>query len=370
MAYIKEIKGRFYCYYKDFSKDPNGTVLSSRPCGERRDAAEEIKTEMTALEYRKLSGLQEADADGMKVSELFQSYVEFCEAKIKKGKLSAATLRITRRSMEVWPKEHLSRSIQSITEADASNWEDALDDEYAPPTKYMYIRHMKTVWNWAAKKRMLAQSPFCNMTIPVDKKDYARLLTEEEITAILTLGCNAEEADLQDDYVRARTDLREMFHAAIYFGMRPQRLFDLHINQYTPVNKTLFIPAMKGGKNVYLPVMPEVEYIFKGKTGLLWPGWDIGRLNHMWVRCKKRAKIVGRLRWYDLRHNCARTLLLNGWTLSEIQEWLGHTSSKTTEKYARYAATHLVDRMKQRQTQILPDSSLKAVKEARLSIAK
>jgi len=40
------------------------------------------------------------------------------------------------------------------------------------------------------------------------------------------------------------------------------------------------------------------------------------------------------IRFHDLRHSCTTLLLKKGISLREIQEWLGHSSSRTTERYA------------------------------------
>ena len=37
-----------------------------------------------------------------------------------------------------------------------------------------------------------------------------------------------------------------------------------------------------------------------------------------------------RMRFHDLRHNCASLLLANGVPLKQIQEWLGHSDFSTT----------------------------------------
>ena len=58
---------------------------------------------------------------------------------------------------------------------------------------------------------------------------------------------------------------------------------------------------------------------------------------HEWV---KAAKIGRMIRWHDLRHTCATSLLAGWWggrkwSLDEVCAYLGHSSVKVTERYAR-----------------------------------
>jgi integrase len=62
-----------------------------------------------------------------------------------------------------------------------------------------------------------------------------------------------------------------------------------------------------------------------------------GKPTH-WHRWREAAGIERSVRWYDLRHTCATSLLAGWWgkqwTLAEIAQLLGHASTKTTERYA------------------------------------
>ncbi len=61
-----------------------------------------------------------------------------------------------------------------------------------------------------------------------------------------------------------------------------------------------------------------------------------------WDRWVERAGIKRHVRFYDLRHTCATSLLAGWWgrkwSLDEVRQMLGHSSIKVTERYA-----HLID---------------------------
>lgn len=65
-----------------------------------------------------------------------------------------------------------------------------------------------------------------------------------------------------------------------------------------------------------------------------------------WHKWLEAAGITRSIRWYDLRHTCATSLLAGWWgppwRLEEIQQLLGHASRTTTERYAHRLAETLM----------------------------
>jgi site-specific recombinase XerD len=48
------------------------------------------------------------------------------------------------------------------------------------------------------------------------------------------------------------------------------------------------------------------------------------------------------IRFHDLRHSAASTLINNGCTLKQVQAWLGHANIRSTERYAHLEYSALV----------------------------
>lgn len=61
----------------------------------------------------------------------------------------------------------------------------------------------------------------------------------------------------------------------------------------------------------------------------------------------RTAGITRRVRWHDLRHTCASSLIARwwgrAWSIEEIRDMLGHCSSRITERYAHLAPARIGD---------------------------
>ena len=69
-----------------------------------------------------------------------------------------------------------------------------------------------------------------------------------------------------------------------------------------------------------------------------------------WHKARKRAGIDD-FRWHDLRHSAASYLAMNGASLAEIAEILGHKTLAMVKRYAHLSEAHtarVVERMNER----------------------
>ncbi len=66
-----------------------------------------------------------------------------------------------------------------------------------------------------------------------------------------------------------------------------------------------------------------------------------------WAAWLRAARVERPVRWHDLRHTCASSLLAgwwgHRWTLEQVRDLLGHRSVTTTERYAHLAPSVLAE---------------------------
>ena len=97
--------------------------------------------------------------------------------------------------------------------------------------------------------------------------------------------------------------------------------------------------------------MDELQCFREIGTGLVFPSPTKWRkpfeFRKHWYKAMVDAGIEG-FRFHDLRHSCASMLVMNGATLYEAGQVLGHKSQQTTARYAHLSVDHkqaLTDRI-------------------------
>jgi site-specific recombinase XerD len=132
-------------------------------------------------------------------------------------------------------------------------------------------------------------------------------------------------------------------------GLRVSEVVKLRREDIDFERKTMFLRAAKGRKDRYV-MLPEMaaaalrSYLKNKEDGWLFPGQPA--CNHLSIRAAEKifdhaitkAGVTKNLSIHSLRHSFATHLLEGGTDLRYIQKLLGHTSVRTTERYAHVSA--------------------------------
>jgi len=132
----------------------------------------------------------------------------------------------------------------------------------------------------------------------------------------------------------------------IFTGARLREILDLRWDHVDLQRGLLFLPNSKTGKKTIvlgaaalavLENLPRVGNFVIAGTDNERPRADLQR---PWGLVSRRANLAG-LRLHDLRHSFASVGAGSGFGLPVIGKLLGHSNSKTTERYAHLAADPL-----------------------------
>jgi len=204
-----------------------------------------------------------------------------------------------------------------------------------PSTLNRELACLKTMFSYAEEQGLISYNPLRKLSLLKERNKRLRYLTIKEIERLL------ETIDL--DYLRVIVIL------ALGTGMRKGEILQLkwkYINfeeQYIEVGVDEM--ATKSEKRRIVPIddyivdvlrnwKSDSEYIFC-KDGK--PYKDIKK---SYNKALKKAGIED-VTFHDLRHTFASHAVMNGMDLYTLQNILGHSSIKMTERYSHLSKSHL-----------------------------
>jgi integrase len=162
--------------------------------------------------------------------------------------------------------------------------------------------------------------------------------------------------------------------AALFWGLRNSELWALRVSDIDLEAREVVVRFSKGDRPVKSGKIRRVPLFGPGfeaaaravelaKGEYAFPSPRTGERRYdsshpsRWARWLKAAGIQRPVRWYDLRHSCATSLLAGWWgrkwSIDEVRQVLGHSSVKMTERYA-----HLVDDTLKRAARATPGLSM------------
>ena len=248
-------------------------------------------------------------------------------------------------------------------------------DEYAPSSIRRKIIALKVFFGYWVRKGALPESPFWRVKLSFGRiEQLPRTLTEREMRTLLTKAGRASSATgietQSPKLIRAR-----QFSVSKYLAIRNLALVDLlfatgmRVGEASALNledfferEGMFRIQGKGGRDRvgfavdeaslkiqkdHLQVRNQIET----ESSALFLNFAGKRLSTQGItnvisRLRKEAGIERHVTPHMLRHTVATLLLRNGVDIRVVQEFLGHASIATTQRYTHISKEHLISVLK------------------------
>ena len=267
-----------------------------------------------------------------------------------------------------WKKRIGERTLADCTPALLAEYRDILreepiaprteDPEKAGPPRHRspasinrYLAVLSHAFTVAVKEYgWLDSNPVLKVTKPKEPRGRVRFLDDDERERLLT-ACKAS----------ASPDLYPAVILALSTGGRAQEVLGLRWPQVDFARNVATLHETKNGERRVLPLAgPALELlrtrskVRRLDTDLVFPGRTNPTkpvdLRTPFETALKAAKIED-FRWHDLRHTAASYLAMDGASLAEIAEVLGHKTLAMVKRYAHLSEAHtagVVERMNAR----------------------
>lgn len=203
-------------------------------------------------------------------------------------------------------------------------------------------KKLKSVLLKAQREKLLTENPYQDFKLK-STSGKRQFLTQQEIDTIINHPL-AENESLKK--------IRDIFIFSVFTGLRFTDAMNLKADQIkTDSDGSYFLQIYqnKTSEPVMIPVFPQVMEIIKkydlkerAITGNVLPHISNQKLNAYLKTIADLCGINKPLTHHIARHTCATTILLsNNVPIEAVSKWLGHTSIKTTQIYAKISPQYL-----------------------------
>jgi integrase len=342
----------WYVRYKDPSKRTRYVRLGHYPdvsLADARTRAKDVQAEI------RLGADPRAEEDARKAVPNFSEFMEssYADFAYKNKKTASKDMEYYRLRLKA---AFGHKRLNQITRREIQLFHSGLRDEgLAPATCNHYLKLMKRVLNLAIQWEVLdGKNPACGIQQYRELNLVENYMDYEQLHRLLTV---------------LKTDKNRMVCNIILFllstGARLNEALQARWDHISLERHVWRIPATnsKSGKVRAVPLNDSAidalnEVGTKDKSEWVFPskrnhGQPFVSLQRVWSRLRKSAHLE-HIRIHDLRHQYASFLVNSGRTLYEVQEILGHSSSKVTARYSHLstatvqaAASTAADRIKE-----------------------
>lgn len=273
------------------------------------------------------------------VKEFFQEYTEYCRLHKSQHTYEVDLGRIA--MLETFLKERGIKRLRDISPILIENYRTKLLGDCKPKTANHHIALIKAMLNKAIEWKYLKSNPLKNFKkLKETNLREPRFLSETEINKLLGL---------------ANPLMQKVIRILLYTSMRRSELVYLTWEDIDFDNKRIIVQSKpesgfhpKSYKPRSIPMNEELEklmmdlpqhrkYVLDNGKGepLHTPDYYTAGFEKL----LKKAGII-RANLHTLRHTFASYLIMAGVDLRTVQELLGHSTVKVTEKYSHLSPDH------------------------------
>lgn len=272
-------------------------------------------------------------------------------------------------------------NLRSLDSSVIERWAAYLRDEkYSPASIRRKIVVLKVFCSYWVRKGVLPESPFWRVKLSFGRiEQLPRALTEREMRSLLgrawrnylnvsTTRCESEVPAHDKKWKATSRDYRALRDLALVdllfaTGMRVGELSALDVRDYF-MREAVFRVQGKGGRDRLAFVVDEqtvqiqrahMEARAHVETDgpALFVNASGGRLSTQGItnviaKLRREARIRRHVTPHMLRHTVATLLLRNGVDIRVVQEFLGHASIATTQRYTHVTKEHMVRVLRKR----------------------
>lgn len=234
-----------------------------------------------------------------------------------------------------------SRSRKAAGESDGEDASDAKPVKgRSAATLNRHQAAIAVVLKWAIEEKWISKNPALQIRRQKEPGGRVRFLSEEERTRLLD-ACAASEWP----------DLLLFVKIALSTGARLGEIQSLRWSDLDLKKGLAHLRTSKSGEPRMLPLIEPIRQALEDKPRPIDRGL-IFRSPHAadrpfyfrphWEQAVKVAEL-GDFRFHDLRHSCASYLAMNGASLLEIADVLGHKTLAMVKRYSHLSTAHKHD---------------------------
>ncbi len=221
-----------------------------------------------------------------------------------------------------------------------------LEEGLQPSSINRYLGTLKHAFNLALQWEIpgVQKNPLQRFRLLKENNQLNRFLSPEE-----TLRLKAALTE------SANPDLASIVGLLLVTGARKTEVLEARWDQFDLERRQWRIPRAKSGYHRFIPISDAALQLLRTRAALeiespwLFPNPATGKpyveIYNAWNTARRQAGLAD-VRIHDLRHSFASSLVNGGTPLYEVQKLLGHSSIRTTERYAHLAPEKLLGSMR------------------------